>query len=42
MTEQLSEVTWKIENVFNELMDLVKEISRRSVESILSPSGYLC
>ena len=34
MMEQLPEVNWKIESVFNELMNLAKEISRRSVENI--------
>ena len=33
MTNLLPEVTWKMENVSNELLDLPKEISRQHVES---------
>lgn len=34
MMEQLPELTLKIENVFKEVMGLVKEMSRQSIESI--------
>lgn len=34
MMEQLPEVTWKIQNVFNELIDLLKDIPRQYIESI--------
>ena len=33
MTNLLPAVTWKMENVSNELLDLPKELSRQNVES---------